>query len=83
MRIIKMNNVQLQAARGSREYQAVLIDLISAGLIDKAKGEALLGCSIPEHLSASRYSEEVKEEKKVASTSHSKSAKVVKEEEEK
>ena len=34
MRIIKMNNVQLQAARGSREYQAVLIDLISAGLIE-------------------------------------------------
>lgn len=50
MRKIKLNNITLDNQRKSPLYQAVIIDLRNAGVIDKTVAAGLLGEDIPDYL---------------------------------
>lgn len=43
----KLTNMNLRNIRKSREYQCILIDLVSAGVVEQSKAEELLGYTIP------------------------------------
>ena len=43
----KLTNMNLRNIRKSREYQCILIDLVSAGVIEQSEAEKLLGYTIP------------------------------------
>jgi hypothetical protein len=43
----KLTNMNLRNIRKSREYQCILIDLVSAGVIEQSEAEELLGYTIP------------------------------------
>lgn len=47
---LRMTYKNLKALRKSKEYQAVIIDLVNADVLSKAKAEALLGYNIPGNL---------------------------------
>lgn len=65
MHRIPMNNNLLRKARGEASYQAVIVDLAKAGLIDKTKAETLLGYDIKDTWEDSQYA---KREKKSTAT---------------
>lgn len=43
----KLTNMNLRNIRKSREYQCILIDLVSAGVVEQSEAEELLGYTIP------------------------------------
>lgn len=43
----KLTNMNLRSIRKSREYQCILIDLVSAGVVEQSEAEKLLGYTIP------------------------------------
>ena len=45
-----VNRRIMEAARKDRAYVTVLIDLVNAGVVTKAKAEALLGYTLPDHV---------------------------------
>lgn len=47
MRTCFLNNYYMKNERNSRQYQAIMIDLALAGVIDKSVAEQLLGYEIP------------------------------------
>lgn len=47
---LRMTYKNLKALRKSREYQALLVDLVSVGVVPKATAEGLLGYNIPANL---------------------------------
>jgi len=49
---LRMTYKNLKALRKSREYQAVIIDLVSAGILTKSKAEEMLEYNIPAALLA-------------------------------
>lgn len=55
MRRMSMNNIKLEKDRAGTVYQTIIVDLIKGGVIDQAKGEALLGYSIPSNWNESSY----------------------------
>lgn len=57
-----MNGNLLRRTRGEPGYQAVIIDLALAGIIDKSKAENLLGYKIKDSWGTSQYSKKVSEE---------------------
>ncbi len=44
------NNMTLRNARKDKAYQALMIDLVHLGIVDKEQAEGILGYSIPEGL---------------------------------
>ncbi|MBR6135612.1 MAG: hypothetical protein IKQ22_03910 [Clostridia bacterium] len=47
---LRMTYKNLKALRKSKEYQALLVDLVSVGVVPKATAEGLLGYNIPANL---------------------------------
>lgn len=47
---LRMTYKNLKALRKSKEYQAVLVDLVNVGVVSKAIAEGLLGYNIPANL---------------------------------
>ena len=47
---LRMTYKNLKALRKSKEYQAMLVDLVASGVISKSKAEDLLGFNIPANL---------------------------------
>lgn len=47
---LRMTYKNLKALRKSREYQALLVDLVNVGVVPKATAEGLLGYNIPANL---------------------------------
>jgi hypothetical protein len=47
---LRMTYKNLKALRKSKEYQAVLVDLVNVGVVPKATAEKLLGYNIPANL---------------------------------
>ena len=45
-----VNKRIMETARKDRAYVTLLIDLVNAGAVTKAKAEALLGYTLPDHL---------------------------------
>ena len=43
----KLTNMNLRSIRKSKEYQCILIDLVSAGVVEQSEAEELLGYTIP------------------------------------
>lgn len=43
----KLTNMNLRNIRKSKEYQCILIDLVSAGVVEQSEAEELLGYTIP------------------------------------
>lgn len=54
----KLTIMNLRNIRKSREYQALLIDLVAAGIVGKSAAEGLLGYTIPAGLLGSTVTDD-------------------------